>query len=235
MDERSATDDRFTESELPRRLGSPQWQSHHGAPHRTWSKGPVVLTGVVGLVLGLVIGYGVGHGAKSGASSGSVTATTHAPLSGPAGGAHASSGAAAAASAKVGGSIALTGLSGEEKISVTLVKVADPATSSDQYTRPGAGKRWVAVQIRVTNTAATAYSDSPANGATLVDAQGRHYSSTFGDTTLGQAMDSEVKLAPGDSALGVVVYEVPSGQKVSEFQFSLDSGFADQTGRWRLS
>ena len=35
-------------------------------------------------------------------------------------------------------------------------------------------------------------------------------------------MDGAVKLAPGDSALGVIVYEVPTGQKVSSFQFSLD-------------
>jgi hypothetical protein len=239
MDERADTNDRFTEPDLPRHLGYPQQPFPYLPPSRKRSKAPIVLTGVGGLVLGLLIGYGAGHDAKTTAGSGSVITTTtattaHVPVSAPAIGTHSSS-AAAPASAKIGGSIALTGMRGDEKLTVTLVKVADPATSSDQFMQPDSGKRWVALQIRVTNTAATVYSDSPTNGATLIDALGQHYRSTYGDTTLGQAMDGEVKLAPGDSALGVIVYEVPTGQKVSSFQFSLDSGFADQTGQWQLS
>lgn len=247
MDERSSdTADRDDESAPVRRRSYPDqppftpqpWFVPPPAVKR--SKFPVVFAGVGGLVLGLLVGYGAGHGSKTATVSGSVVTTTttasaaSTSSSAPATAAH-SSAAAAAAPARIGGSIGLTGMSGDEKLTVTLVKVADPATSSDQYVQPDSGKRWVAVQIRITNTATTAYSDSPTNGATLVDAQGQRYNSTFGDTTLGQGMDGDVKLAPGASALGVIVYEVPKGQKAATFQFSLDSGFADQTGQWQLS
>ncbi|MEZ0107262.1 hypothetical protein ABH920_001253 [Catenulispora sp. EB89] len=239
MDERgSDLTGRDTDAEPIRRRGYPRQPQYPymPSPPAKRSKTPVVLTGIGGLVLGLFVGYGAGHGSKAATAAGSVvttTITTGGPASAPAAAAHTS--AAAPASAKIGGSIALTGMRGDEKLTVTLVKVADPATSSDQYMQPQSGKRWVAVQIRITNTAATAYSDSPTNGATLVDAQGQRYSSTFGDTTLGQAMDGAVKLAPGASALGVIVYEVPTGEKAATFQFSLDSGFADQTGQWQLA
>lgn len=213
------------------------------------SKAPLVFTGVGGLVLGLLIGYGAGQGSKTTTASDAViTTTTSAPSSAPAAAtpaAHSSAGssastspatsAAPAAPAKIGGTISLTGMRGDEKLAVTLVKVADPAKGADEFSGPSDGKRWVAVQIRITNTATTAYSDSPTNGAKLVDTQGQRYSVTFGDTTLGQAMDSGVKLAPGDSALGVILFEVPTGQKLATFQFALDSGFADQTGQWQLS
>jgi hypothetical protein len=208
------------------------------------SKSPIVLTGIGGLVLGLVIGYGAGHGSKTAATSATVvTATTSAPSANSpspahttAGGSSASSSSAApAAPAKIGGSIALTGMNGDEKLTVTLVKVADPAKGDDEFSQPAAGKRWVAVQIRITDTAGAAYSDSPSNGAKLIDAQGQQYDDTFGNTTLGPAMDGSVKLAPGQSTLGVIVFEVPADAKATTFQFSLDSGFADQTGQWQLS
>ena len=164
MDERAATNDGFTEPEQPGHFGYAQQPFPYLPPPRKRSKAPIVLTGVGGLVLGLFIGYGAGHDAKDTAASGSVITTTsttaYASASASVAGAHSSS-AAAPAIAKIGGSIALTGLRGDEKLTVTVVKVADPATSSDQYMHPDSGKRWVAVQIRITNTATTAYSARP--------------------------------------------------------------------------
>lgn len=213
------------------------------------SKAPLIFTGAGCLVLGIFIGYGAGHGSKTATDSPTViTTTTTAPSTAAAAngaGAKPSSAAAVhttagssaapAAPAKIGGTISLTGMHGDEKLAVTLVKVADPAKSSEEFSGPSDGKRWVAVQIRVTNTGTAAYADSPGNGAKLVDTQSQRYSETFGNTTLGQAMDTDVKLAPGDSALGVILFEVPADQKLATFQFALDSGFADQTGQWQMS
>ncbi|NUR64027.1 MAG: DUF4352 domain-containing protein [Catenulispora sp.] len=139
-----------------------------------------------------------------------------------------------AAPAKVGGALALSGMRDDEKLSVTLVKFADPATSSDEFMKPDNGKRYVAVQLRITNTATTAYSDSPTNGATLIDASGQQYRLTFADVTLGQSFNGDVRLSPGASALGVMTFEVPTEEKIATFQFTLDSGFADQTGQWQI-
>jgi hypothetical protein len=235
MDERNDTGSYDTAPFTPRRDSYPQ-QPQYVPQAAKRSKTPIVLTGIGGLVLGLIIGYGAGHGSKTATdSSPIVTATTSAPAAAQA--AHSSSSAArkTAAPAKAGDSIALAGMHNDEKLTVTLVKFADPATVTDQFMQPDAGKRYIAVQIRITNTASTAYSDSPTNGAKLIDAQGQQYDLTFVDTSLGQNFSGSVKLAPGATALGVMEFEMPTSEKAVTFQFTLDSGFADQTGQWQLS
>lgn len=209
---------------------------------------PVVLrrTAILVGVGTFVLGAGVGAASRSSKTttttdSHPIVTITSAPPSAPpatpsaAQAAHSStSKAQTAAAAKVGGTIASSGMKDDEKLSVTLVKFADPATSSDKYLQPDSGKRYVAVQLRITNTATTAYSDSPTNGATLIDASGQQYQLTFADVTLGQSFNGEVRLSPGASALGVMAFEVPTDEKIATFQFTLDSGFADQTGQWQI-
>jgi hypothetical protein len=43
-----------------------------------------------------------------------------------------------------------------------------------------------------------------------------------------------VNIAPGASGLGCIVFEVPQSAKITEVQFTLDSGFAQQTGQWNI-
>lgn len=137
--------------------------------------------------------------------------------------------------AKVGDTIALTGTEDGSGLDVTVVKVADPAKSADEFTVPEDGNRWVGVQFRLVNTGTIAYSDSPSNGAQIADAQGQQFTSTFADITAGPSMASSVNLKPGAKALGWVVFEVPKASKADVVQFTMDSGFADQTGEWKLS
>lgn len=250
-DRTEAGDHRNNDLTPPRRSSYPQqypqqYPQYAALPPVKRSRAPIVFTGIGSLVLGLLVGYAAGHGAKTTKTAPSATVVVSTIGGGPAAPNSPSTAKPEAPStteaapktappAKVGGTIALTGMRGDEKLTVTLVKMADPATSSDQYMHADSGKHLVAVQIRITNTATTAYSDSPTNGATLIDAKGQQYSSSFGETTLGQPFNGSVKLSPGATALGVVVYEVPDGEKATTFQFSLDSGFADQTGQWQLS
>jgi hypothetical protein len=102
------------------------------------------------------------------------------------------------------------------KLDVTVVKVVDNAKSSDEFTAPESGNRWIAVQFRLVNTGTKAYSDSPQNGAQVADDQG-------------------VSLKPGAKALGWVVFEVPKASKMATVQFAMDSGFAEETGEWKLT
>lgn len=140
---------------------------------------------------------------------------------------------AAPEAAKVGDTIALKGNDGS-KLDVTVVKVVDPAKSSDEFTTPESGNRFVGVQFRLVNTGSKAYSDSPSNGAQIADSQGQQFESTFADITAGPSMSSDVKLRPGAKALGWIVFEVPKGSKAAIVQFTMDSGFAEQTGEWKL-
>lgn len=137
--------------------------------------------------------------------------------------------------AKVGDTIALKGTDDGSKLDVTVVKVVDPAKGSDEFTTPATGKRFVGVQFRLVNTGSVAYSDSPSNGVQLADKDGQQFQSTFGDISAGPSMAAEVKLKPGAKALGWIVFEVPKASKVSVVQFAMNSGFADQTGEWKLA
>ena len=142
---------------------------------------------------------------------------------------------AAPKQAGVGDTITLKGSDDGSRLDVTVVKVADPAKSSDEYTSPDSGKRWIGVQFRLVNTGTTAYGDSPANGAQIYDKDGQQFGTVFADITAGPSMSSDVKLKPGAKALGWIVFEVPKAVKADIVQFAMDSGFADQTGEWTLS
>ncbi|MGW5252002.1 DUF4352 domain-containing protein [Streptomyces sp. NPDC004012] len=137
--------------------------------------------------------------------------------------------------AKVGDTITAKGMEDGSQLDVTLVKVADPAKSSDEFTAPEAGKRFVGVQFRLVNTGTKVYGDSPSNGAQIADSEGQQFESTFADITAGPSMSSDVKLKPGAKALGWIVFEVPKGSKTATVQFTMDSGFSDQTAEWKLS
>ncbi|MCX4747102.1 DUF4352 domain-containing protein [Kitasatospora sp. NBC_01287] len=168
--------------------------------------------------------------------------TAAAAPSGQAAGGQAAGGTGGAAStgkapsvAKVGDTIALKGQDQGSADDVTVVKVVDNAQSTpDGFGKPADGKRWIAVQFRLKNTGTAAYSDSPENGATVADDKGQSYTSVVADTTAGQSFASPVNNAPGDTALGFITFEVPADAKIVKAQFTLDSGFADQTGQWNL-
>ncbi|MCK2219689.1 DUF4352 domain-containing protein [Actinomadura sp. ATCC 31491] len=135
--------------------------------------------------------------------------------------------------ANVGGAITLEGFEGV-KMSVTLTKLVDPATAG-QYTTAKAGHRLVAVQLTLKNIGQAVYSDSPTNGAYLIDADDQQYSSSYQDVREGQSFGGQATINTGDSRKGVIVFEVPKNAKLSKFQFGLNSGFADQKGEWTLS
>ncbi|MGA4992967.1 DUF4352 domain-containing protein [Nonomuraea bangladeshensis] len=136
------------------------------------------------------------------------------------------------ATATVGGTITLEGFEGL-KMAVTLTKLVDPATGA-QFSEPKAGRRLVAVQLTLKNIGQTVYSDSPTNGAYLIDADDQQYSSSFHDVQEGQGFGGQATINNGDSRKGVIVFEVPKKAKVAKFQFGLNSGFADQKGEWSL-
>ncbi|KPI15630.1 protein of unknown function DUF1942 [Actinobacteria bacterium OK074] len=137
-----------------------------------------------------------------------------------------------ATSAAVGDTLNLTGQKNGETLAVTVVKVVDPAVAENDYSTPGAGKRFVAVQFRLKNTGTEVYSDSPSNGAKIVDTQGQQFASTIEDTTAGPGFPGSVTIARGDTGLGFITFAIPASSKVAKVQFTMDSGFADNTGQW---
>lgn len=138
-------------------------------------------------------------------------------------------------SAAVGDTLDLTGLEDGEQLAVTVVKVVDPASAENEYATPDAGKRFVAVQFRLKNTGTAVYDDSPTNGARLVDTQGQQFDSAYEDTAAGPGFPGSVAVAPSDTALGFITFEVPTASKVAKVQFAMNSGFSGNTGQWTVS
>ena len=135
--------------------------------------------------------------------------------------------------AGVGAAITLTGAK-SLKMGVTVKAVVDNAPSA-KYSKPKAGNRYFAVQLELANTGTVVYSDSPTNRVTLIDTAGQMWDTTYGETGAGPGFAGSVTIAPDDSRVGWLVFEVPVDQPITKLQVILDSGFADVVGEWSVA
>jgi hypothetical protein len=181
----------------------------------------------------ILAGLGAAGLLLSGCGVGGVTNTPNspAPAANPA---TTTPAATTPAPAKVGDAITLKGNTPGSAVTVTVTKVVDPTTSTDGFSTPAAGSRYVAVQFQINNTGTAAYSDAPSNGAKVADPAGQQFGSAFTSAVAaGPTLPAFVKLTPGGKALGYVVFDVPTSSKVSLVQFGTDSGFGG-TGEWQV-
>jgi hypothetical protein len=119
-------------------------------------------------------------------------------------------------------------------MAVTLTKIYRHAQPASSFDGPDTGDRLVAVQFRLTDTGSAAYSDSPCNGAEVVDASGQSYESALNDAANCPSFPGTENIAPGASGLGCIVFEVPQAAVITKVQFTLDSGMGPQTGQWNV-
>lgn len=136
--------------------------------------------------------------------------------------------------AALGDAIKIKGSEAGSEITVTMVKVAVSAKPSDEFSTPGAGNRFAAVQFVIKNSGTIAYEDAPINGAKVIDAEGQQFDAALFASKAGVALPATVKLAPGSSAKGFLTFEVPKKAKLVGAQFSTDSGFG-QTAEWKIA
>jgi len=147
----------------------------------------------------------------------------------------ATSATTANSSANIGDTVTLKGIDAGSKAEVTAMKVVDPATPTSEFDTPAAGSRYVAVEFQIQNTGTVAYDDSPGNSAKVADTSGHQFDSTIVDSvSAGPLFPVTLKLSPGEKAAGYLVFEVPRTSKVANVQFTLDSGYADDTGKWTV-
>jgi hypothetical protein len=134
--------------------------------------------------------------------------------------------------ARVGSAITLSGDDSGEQMAVTVTKVISHASPGDEFTSAPAGDRLYAVQFRLNDSGSAAYSDSPSNGAEVVDSSGQSYEAAIADNVGGcTSFPASENIAPGESGLGCIVFEVPKAAKITGVQFTLDSGMGPQTGQ----
>jgi hypothetical protein len=218
----------------PQQPYPPGYPPPGGGPRRSWPRRHPILTTVLGLfgffvVIGVIAGIAgsAGHTVTTGQAG-----STPAAASSGAASASSSASSTASSTAKVGSTITLGGNGSGEKMDVTVTRVISHAQPADEFSTPDPGKRFYAVQFRLADTGTAAYSDSPSNGASAVDAAGQSYQATIGDVAGCESFPGTENIAAGDKGLGCVVFEVPKGAKITKVQFTLNSGFGPDTGQW---
>ncbi|MFF3599188.1 DUF4352 domain-containing protein [Kitasatospora indigofera] len=196
---------------------------------------------LAGLALAAVAGCS-SHSIETVPASKASTASGSAAATGP--GASASAGSPSgssggsggtAARARVGDTLELPGSASGARMAVTVTQVVDPAAPGNELSTPRAGNRLVSVRFSLHNVGTAVYSDTPSNGAQVIDGQGQGFNADiFVTTQAGPAFPTNVNIAPGETALGFVSFQLPAGSTLAKVQFTLDSGFADATGQWRV-
>lgn len=204
----------------PQQQPYPPQQQYAPQPQRRRHTGRNVFASIAGGIV-LIIGIAVA------ANSGGHTVQT---AGSPAGAA--AQGKAAPKTAGIGSAITLSGDGSGEQMAVTVTKVLSGAQAADEFSSAPAGDRLYAVQFRLSDTGSAAYSDSPSNGATVVDSAGQPYQSGLDNVAGCESFGGTENIASGSSGLGCIVFEVPKSAKITEVQFTLDSGMGPQTGQW---
>ena len=126
----------------------------------------------------------------------------------------------------------LTGLKGEMKVRVT--KVVDPLPNPETE-RPKAGRRFVGVQVTLTNVGKEAYRDAPLNGSMLVTDLPKAANPTIligGRCT--SKLGTKLRMPAGSKKALCLPFQVKKKAKISAFRFRLNSGFGPETGEWAV-
>jgi Domain of unknown function (DUF4352) len=121
------------------------------------------------------------------------------------------------------------------KLDVTVLRVIDPASGADQYSRPASGERFVGVQLRVDNVAAAEYQNNANNETTLTLSNGDRVPADYDSIVGCENFDNgQITLAPGASKTGCVTFQVGGGSTVAAVRYG-NTVFPGTTAEWRLS
>jgi hypothetical protein len=123
---------------------------------------------------------------------------------------------------------------GSNVVDVSLTKVIDPAQGADQYTTPDPGKRFVGAVFKLKGVTGSS-SDDANSDASLLGSDGQTYSPDFNDIAGYTNFNSgEFNVSAGETSVGAVVFQVPSGVKVSKIEWSATGGFGGTPAEWQV-
>lgn len=190
--------------------------------------GRKVIGGIVGLIVFIAI---IASATSNKTTVNTTAATTKAATSSAS--SSASTTKAATTAAKVGDTLNIGGSKG---LAVTLQQIVDPASGADQYTTADAGKRFVAVEVKIVNNGSGAYNDDANSDVTLIGSDNQSYTADFDEVSeCTNFNDGSYTLAASESATGCVVFEVPDTITTAKIQFQTISGLDESTGEWTVN
>lgn len=117
---------------------------------------------------------------------------------------------------------------------VTLIKYVETAKGADQYISPDSGKRFTAVQLKLTNKSAQISHEVPENNTFLMDSGNQSYPADYNKVADCQAFAIGLSLNPQESAIGCVVFQVPKDAVIKTVKFVPSSGYSDSSAAWAL-
>ncbi|TQL70063.1 hypothetical protein FB381_3988 [Nocardioides albertanoniae] len=115
---------------------------------------------------------------------------------------------------------------------VIVHDVFETAFTDGRTTPPGS--RVMAVEIQVVNAGTRVFNDTPASGATVIDAKGKAYKSEPSTVTVdgGEVFPNPFGLQPRDQRTALVPFVVPAGANIKQVGFRIDKG--GESGLWRV-
>lgn len=120
--------------------------------------------------------------------------------------------------------------------SVKLVAVMDPAQGADQFTTPDPGKRFVAVELSITNQSSGTDSNDANDNTSVVGSNKQVYSSDVSSVAECTNFDDGLyTLSKGENEVGCVTFQLPTGVSVAKIQYNPNAGFSTNNAQWTLA
>ncbi len=135
---------------------------------------------------------------------------------------------------KPGTAFSITDQSGDN-VGVEVYKVIDPATPDNQFDAAPSGQRLVAVQIGVRDEASGPFTDDMDSDTTLVGSDSQTYTAAFSGISGCTNFDNgTVDLTKGSTAVGCVVFELPTGVTPAQVDFKPEADFGGSPVQWNI-
>lgn len=131
--------------------------------------------------------------------------------------------------ARVGAAVSIPASDSNPAVQATLVKFVDPGTSSDQFSNPVDGDRYVAVQLQLAFSGGAPPQEDFSSDTTIEDAQGAFYSAS--DVTL-QNCPAFGASSTGRTVTGCVTFEVASDTTITDVAFTPLGDFGNVSAEW---
>jgi Domain of unknown function (DUF4352) len=120
---------------------------------------------------------------------------------------------------------------GEQKITVALLEVINPATVPNGWGDPG--KTYIATKLKITNTGTSSIVGNTNSDVSVVGSDNQNYRADFATVTeCKDFVDGWFLLAAGASATGCVVFKLPQGVTPVKVKYVPSSGISHDVGEW---
>lgn len=120
---------------------------------------------------------------------------------------------------------------GDQKITVTVVRIIAPATVPAGW--GDVGKTYIATQLKISNAGTSTIVGNSNSDVAVVGSDNQSYSADF--TTVTECKDFAYGwflLAPGAFTIGCVVFKLPQGITPVKVKYTPSSGISHDVGEW---